>query len=180
VLFRSLIRFETEEARAGRPASIFLKTNNLEDPGIINALYEASQAGVQVDGVVRSVTRLRAGVPGLSENIRLHSVVGRFLEHSRMFHFHHAGDEQTYIGSADMMHRNLDARVEVLTPITAPALRKYLAFVREAYLADTRCRWELTGDGGHRKIDAEPGANCIHTRLMEHALKGAKPMPWSQ
>lgn len=177
---QDLIQFETDEARAGRPASIFLKTNNLEDPGIVNALYEASQAGVQIDGVVRSVTRLRAGVPGLSENIRLHSVVGRFLEHSRMFHFHHAGDEQTYIGSADMMHRNLDARVEVLTPITSPALRKYLAFVRATYLADTRCRWELTGEGGHRKIESDSDAPCIHTVLMEHAAKGSKPVPWSK
>jgi len=173
------IRFETEEAKAGRPASIFLKTNNLEDPGIITALYEASQAGVEVDAVVRSVTRLRPGVPGLSERIRLHSVVGRYLEHSRIYSFHRAGEQRHYIGSADMMHRNLDARVEVLTPIESPPLKAYLQFVEEAYLSDTRCRWELLGDGGHRKVQPENGASGIHDLLMEHATKGLAPVPWS-
>ncbi len=174
------ILFETEEAKAGRPARIFLKTNNLEDPGIIMALYEASQAGVEIDAVARSVTRLRAGVPGLSDRIRLHSVIGRYLEHSRMYYFHHGGEEITFIGSADMMHRNLDARVEALAPIESPALKKYLAFVRETYLNDTRNRWELLGDGGHRKVPATPGALGIHDTLMLHALKVASPVPWSQ
>jgi polyphosphate kinase len=151
--------------------------NNLEDPRIIDALYRASQAGVEIDAVVRSVTRLKAGVPGLSERIRVHSVVGRFLEHSRVYRFHHGGEDLIYIGSADMMHRNLDARVEALTPIEHPALKRYIDHVVGLYLADTKCRWELLADGSHRKVHVDPADIGIHDRLMHHALRGTRPLP---
>jgi polyphosphate kinase len=172
-----LIEQERMEAEAGRPARIFLKMNNLEDPRIIDALYRASQAGVEIDAVVRSVTRLKAGVPGLSERIRVHSVVGRFLEHSRVYRFHHGGEDLIYIGSADMMHRNLDARVEALTPIEHPALKRYIDHVVGLYLADTKCRWELLADGSHRKVHVDPADIGIHDRLMHHALRGTRPLP---
>lgn len=173
----ALIEQERMEAEAGRPARIFLKMNNLEDPRIIDALYRASQAGVEIDAVVRSVTRLKAGVPGLSERIRVHSVVGRYLEHSRVYRFHHGGEDRIYIGSADMMHRNLDARVEALAPIEHPALKGYIDHVVGLYLADSRCRWELLADGGHRKVQADPADDGIHERLMRHALRHLPPVP---
>lgn len=172
-----LIAFEEAEAKAGRPARIFMKMNNLEDPLIIDALYRASRAGVEIDCVVRSVSRVRPGVPGLSQSIRIHSVVGRYLEHSRLYRFFHGGEDRIYLGSADMMHRNLDARVEALTPIDAPALKAYIDHVIGLYLADTWSRWELLADGSHRKGHPDPNAASIHTVLMEHAARNRKPVP---
>lgn len=175
----SYIDYEISMAKAGNPSRIIMKMNNLEDPHIIKKLYEASQAGVPVDCIVRSVCRLRPGKPGLSENIRVHSVIGRFLEHSRLYHFHHGGEELHFIGSADMMHRNLDARVEAITPIENPRLKEYLSYVLEIYLADNRQRWEITHDGGHRKIvpgEGEPEVS-VQERLMAHVSKVAEPLP---
>jgi polyphosphate kinase len=133
----ALIERETAHAEAGRPAGIIAKVNRLTDLEIIEALYRASQAGVTIDLIVRGACMARPGVPGLSETIRVRSIVGRFLEHSRIFYFANGGDEEVYIGSADWMTRNLDRRVEVVTPVLDPQLRKYLKdTVLAAYLRD--------------------------------------------
>jgi polyphosphate kinase len=173
-----LIQFEIDEARAGRPARIIAKTNALEDFAIIEKLYEASQAGVQIDLFCRSVCRLVPGKKGLSENIRAWSIVGKNLEHSRVFHFHHNGEERYYIGSADWMHRNLDYRVEVLTPIEHPRLKKYLAFMLNLYLKDNYLRWEL--QAGNKHVRLKPKKNemriAVHDALLEHHHSGAEPV----
>jgi polyphosphate kinase len=150
-----MIERETENARRGVPARIVAKLNRLADSEIVNALYSASQAGVSIDLVVRGICTLRPGIPGISENIRVRSIVGRLLEHSRVYYFENAGDYEIYIGSSDLMPRNLDRRVEVLTPIDDPGIRRFL---RDEYLADylrdnTKSH-ELLADGSYRKIAA--------------------------
>jgi polyphosphate kinase len=148
----ALINRETEHAKAGRPASVVVKVNSLTDLYIIRALYEASQAGVSIDLIVRGMCMLRPGVPGLSENIRVRSIVGRFLEHSRVFYFRNAGAEEVYIGSADWMHRNLDRRVETLVPVKDQQLRKYLREVLlDAYLRDDVKARHLSADGSYAR-----------------------------
>ena len=136
---------EIEHARAGRPAGVRLKVNSLVDEQVIDALYRASQAGVPVDVVVRGICSAKPGVPGLSENIRIRSILGRFLEHSRIVHF--VGADEMWIGSADMMHRNLDRRVEVMLRVTDPAITAQLGAVLDSALDPaTRC-WMLDADG---------------------------------
>lgn len=146
-----LIKYEIAEAREGREARIIMKMNNLEDPLIISLLYEASNAGVQIDCIVRSVCRLRPEIEGQSENIRVHSVIGRFLEHSRIYYFMNGGKQRYYIGSADMMHRNLDARVEALVPVENNDLKSYIEYVLDLYLNDNRQRWIIHNDESHTK-----------------------------
>jgi len=151
-----LIRRETENAQAGKPARIVAKLNRLADSKVIDTLYEASNAGVQIDLIVRGVCMLRPGVAGLSENIRVRSIVGRFLEHSRVFYFLNDGDEEIYMGSADWMFRNLSRRVEVVCPITDPKLKKYLQDeVLSAYLRDNVHARELDADGSYRRIRSQ-------------------------
>lgn len=154
-----LIQRETENARANRPARIVAKLNRLADPLIIEKLYEASAAGVSIDLVVRGVCMLRPGVPGLSDNIRVRSIVGRFLEHSRIFYFENDGNEEVYVGSADWMLRNLNRRVEVICPVRDPGLRRYLKDeVLGAYLRDNVHARELLPDGSYLRVlpdDAE-------------------------
>ena len=137
------------EARLGSEGRITLKMNSIGDADMIEALYEASQAGVQIDMIVRGISCLRAGVPGLSENIRVRSILGRYLEHSRVYRFGHGDvdDQPLYlIGSADLMPRNLDRRVEVLAPIEHPKHREWLDQVIAFQLADDIVRWELQPD----------------------------------
>ena len=144
---------EIEHQRAGRPAHIIAKFNRLADLQIIEKLYEISRVGVQVDLIVRGICMLRPGIPGLSENIRVRSVVGRFLEHSRVFWFSNGGDEEIYIGSADWMTRNLKNRIEVVAPVTDPTAKRYLRDVLlEAYLSDNTKARELQSDGRYVPI----------------------------
>jgi len=143
----SRIDREITHHQAGRPAKISFKVNSLVDEGIIDKLYEASCAGVDVDLVVRGICSLRPGVPGLSERIRVRSLLGRFLEHSRVFRFANGDDPEVWIGSADMMHRNLDRRVEVLVKIPAAAHVAQLSELLETMAADTTASWHLGPDG---------------------------------
>jgi polyphosphate kinase len=143
----ALIRREAEHSRQGNPGKIVAKMNSLVDQDIIATLYEASQAGVQIDLIVRGICCLRPGIPGVSENIRVMSIVGRYLEHSRIFSFHNKGREEVYIGSADWMTRNLDRRVEVVTPVLDPSIVKDLQEILGNLLADNRQAWDLQSDG---------------------------------
>ncbi len=141
---------EMEHARAGRPARLIFKMNSLEDRAFTRLLYEAGQAGVQVDLIVRGISRIRPGVPGLSENIRVVSVIGRFLEHSRVYYFQNGDTPEYYIGSPDLMVRNLDERMEALVPIREPALQTRIHAFLERLLADRRQGWEQHDSGWNR------------------------------
>jgi polyphosphate kinase len=153
-----MIRRETDNVKAGKEARIIVKVNSLTDDKIIAALYRASQAGVKIDLIIRGICTLRPGIEGLSENIRVFSIVGRFLEHSRIFYFANAGEEEIYIGSADWMHRNLDRRVEAVVPIKDAALRQYLKEeVLAAYLQDNINASILQPDGTYEKIRVGEG-----------------------
>ena len=168
-----LIARETENARAGRPARIVAKLNRLADPQIIDALYEASAAGVPIDLIVRGICMLRPGVAGLSEHIRVRSIVGRFLEHSRVFYFANAGHEEVYIGSADWMYRNLNRRVEVVCPIFDPNLRAYLKDeVLDVYLRDNVNARELQPDGSYRLVTAEDGDGEVDSQMHFEGFTG--------
>jgi polyphosphate kinase len=152
------IRREAEHARAGQPARIVAKMNALLDADVIEALYEASQAGVPIDLIVRGICALRPGIPGVSETIRVRSIVGRFLEHSRVFSFENGGQPEVWLGSADWMPRNLRKRVEVLFPIDDPLLRRRLrSQILSLYLADTAKARLLNADGGEQRIEPAPG-----------------------
>ena len=162
----ALIERETEHARAGRPAHIVAKGNRLTDLEIIEALYRASQAGVKIDLIVRGACMLRPGLPGLSETVHVRSVVGRFLEHSRIFYFMNAGDEEVYTGSADWMARNLDRRVEVVTPVLDPQLKRHLKdVVLAAYLRDNVKARVLNADGVYERVPVAPGAELFNSQL---------------
>jgi polyphosphate kinase len=131
------------------PGLIRLKMNALEDMDVTQALYRASQAGVRIEMIVRDSCRLRPGVPGLSDNIHVISLVGRFLEHTRIFYFRNGGDEEYFIGSADTMKRNLESRVEVVAPVEAPELRKELKKILDLQLNDCRGGWVMQPDGSY-------------------------------
>jgi polyphosphate kinase len=151
-----LIERETEHARHRRPARIIAKLNRLADASVVNALYEASKAGVTIDLIIRGICTLRPGVPGLSENITVRSIVGRLLEHSRVYYFENGGDEEIFIGSSDWMPRNLDRRVEVLTPVESSEIKRYLRDeYLAAYLKDNVKARVLGADGEYRRINAD-------------------------
>lgn len=153
------IEAEAEAARKGEPASIQAKMNSLSDQGVIQALYRASRAGVQVDLIVRGICRLRPGIAGVSENIRVRSIVGRFLEHSRVCRFHSGGEDLLFAGSADWMERNLHGRVEVCFPILDPELKaRVIEDVLEAAMADDTDAWELLPDGTYRRAAEQADA----------------------
>jgi polyphosphate kinase len=171
----ALIGREAEHCRKGKSGRIVAKMNALVDPQIIETLYEASQAGVQIDLIVRGICCLRPGVKGVSENIRVISIIGRFLEHSRIFYFQNDGEEEVYIGSADWMTRNLSRRVEAITPIEEPHITKELQEILGIMLADNRQAWELQSDGTY--IQRQPGDNSreqsAHVILMEMTMRSA-------
>jgi polyphosphate kinase len=148
--FLGLIRRESEHAKAGRPARIVAKMNALLEPSVIEALYHAAKDGVEIDMIVRGLSILRPGVHGLSERIRVRSVVGRFLEHSRIYHFANGGDEETYLGSADWMPRNLFERCEVVFPVRDPVAKARIHDeILPAYLADTTKARLQQSDGSY-------------------------------
>jgi len=148
----SLIKRETAHAKAGRPARIIAKINSLTDVAIVRALYNASQAGVSIELIVRGVYTLRPGLPNVSSNISVRSIVGRFLEHSRIFYFANNGKEEVYIGSADWMYRNLSRRVELIVPIKDSKLKDRLKAILDAYLADNVNARELKSDGTYVRV----------------------------
>ena len=157
--FLGLIRREAEHARAGRPARIVAKMNSLLEPGIVEALYTASQAGAEIDLIVRGISIIRPGVKGLSDRIRVRSIVGRFLEHSRIFHFANGGNDEIYLGSADWMPRNLFERCEVAFPVRDPAaIARIHDEILPAYLADTVKARQQQPDGSYLRASAPKGA----------------------
>ena len=160
---------EREGVVGGR---IILKVNNLIDQEIIDALYAASQAGAQIDLLIRSMCSLRPGVPGLSERIRVRSIVGQFLEHSRVFSFGNGGRPEYYLGSSDLMPRNLDRRVEAVVPVTDSRLRPRLQQILDVSLADDVLAWELGPDGSWRRVPTMRGLNS-HNRFKELAIESA-------
>ena len=166
------IEEEIDHARAGRPAAIWAKMNSLVDNEVIDALYRASAAGVRIDLVVRGVCGLRASVPGLSENIRVKSIIGRFLEHSRIYRFAGPGGAEIYAGSADLMERNLDRRVEVLFPLEEGEVRRKVDEILAALLADTSNAWELQPDGAWERL-AETG-NSSFEALRQVAIAASQ------
>jgi polyphosphate kinase len=166
-----LIQRETKIARRGEPSRIIFKMNALVDEAIIDGLYEASQAGVSIDIICRGICAIRPGVPGLSENIRVRSIIGRYLEHSRIYYFANAGAEQLYIGSADMMHRNLDRRVEVLVRVEAQALKSRLLDVLDLALADNVGAWNLGAGGEWQRL--LPGPDEARHELQKELMRRA-------
>lgn len=163
------IKRESEHAEAGRPARIVAKMNSLQDARVIKALYAASRAGVEIDLIVRGICCLRPGIEGVSDRIRVTSIVGRFLEHSRIISFENGGVPEVYIGSADWMPRNLRRRVEVLVPVEDPILSERIrSQVLSWCLADTKKAWTLLPDGSHREPDPD-GTVSSQEVLMAHA-----------
>jgi polyphosphate kinase len=159
---------ESEHARAGRPARIMAKMNSLLEPDTIRALYEASQAGVQIDLILRGICTLQPGVAGVSENIRVRSIIGRFLEHTRVFYFENAGESELWCSSADWMDRNFFRRVESCFPILQPALRKRVMHeIFELGLQDNQQAWELTPSGEYQRV---VGARGVKPVSVQEAL----------
>ncbi|GBF86531.1 polyphosphate kinase 1 [Aphanothece sacrum] len=170
-----MIRREAEHCRNGGSGRIVAKMNALVDSPIIEALYKASQAGVKIDLIIRGICCLRPKVEGISDNINVISIIGRFLEHSRIFYFHNGGDEEIYIGSADWMTRNLSRRVEAITPIDDPNIAKELQEILGIMLADNRQAWELQTDGSYiQRYSSDNGPEQSSQNIfMEMALKSA-------
>jgi polyphosphate kinase len=167
-----MIHREAEHALAGRPAHIIAKMNSLLEQAVIEALYEASKAGVRVDLIVRGISSIRPGMPGISDNIRVRSVVGRFLEHSRIFYFANGGEDEIYCGSADWMPRNLFERCEVVFPIRDAQIRHRIRHeILAAYLADTGKSRMETASGDYLRLRAPEGkrfsAQDFFIRLAE-------------
>jgi polyphosphate kinase len=175
--FLELIRQEAEHARAGKAARIIAKMNQLEDVEVCRALSQASEAGVPIDLIVRGFCVLRPGIPGLTANVRIVSVIGRFLEHSRIFYFRNAAERDVdglfFIGSADWMHRNLETRVEAITPIEVPALRQDLWEILQIQMCDRRSAWDMQADGTYvqRTSIGSEDATGTHQRNMDRARR---------
>ncbi len=157
---------------AEKPGRIQFKMNALEDVDIVRALYEAARDGVQVDLIVRDTCRFRPGLEGLSESARVTSIVGRFLEHTRIYYFQNGGEEEYFIGSADCMKRNLESRVEVVVPVEAANLRKELRFILDAQLGDRRNGWEMQPDGSY--VQRRPGTEAEKVGSQERLIRAAE------
>lgn len=171
--FIEMIRREIRHKEAGRPARIFAKMNALVHPDIIAALYEASRAGVPIDLIVRGICCLRPGLAGVSDTIRVISIIGRFLEHSRAFYFLNGGQEEVYIGSADWMPRNLDRRIECVLPIQNPAHRQTIRTLLELMWSDNRQAWDLGADGTYvQRRPSSPETERGTHRILAEAVRG--------
>jgi len=171
--FLELIDTEIANALAGRPARVIVQMNGLDDPALVHKLYEASQAGVTCDLIVRGNCRIRPGLPGISENVHVYSIIGRFLEHPRICYFENNGAPRYFIGSADWMSRNLSNRVEVVTPVENPRLQAHIDRVLQIELNDQRQVWEMLPDGRYRQRRPDPddeswSAQGSHEALMHH------------
>ncbi len=172
-----LIDQEIAAARAGKPARLIFKMNQLEEDVMIQKLYQASQAGVQIDLLVRGLCCLNPGLPGISENIRVRSTVGRYLEHTRIYYFHNApADQRIYVGSADLMRRNLYNRVEVVFPILDPRIQQAMLGILITSLMDNQNTWELQSDGYYQRIHPEEEGFTAQEKFMENSF-GIDPLP---
>jgi polyphosphate kinase len=161
-----LLRREAEHARAGRPAHVVIKVNALTDPRMIRELYRTARAGVAIDLIVRGMCTLRPGVPGVSENIQVRSIVGRFLEHTRIYSFENGGAKETYLASADLMERNLNRRVEVMFPLKDSALASWVRdTVLDTYLRDTARAMVLRIDGEYERVEPAGDAPAVDSQL---------------
>jgi polyphosphate kinase len=167
------IERETAHAQAGKPAHIIAKLNALTESTVIQALYRASRAGVEIDLIVRGICCLRPGVAGVSDRIKVRSIVGRFLEHSRVYSFANAGSREIYCASADWMDRNLLHRTEVAFPIEAPELRQRVAEDLDLYLADDCQSWILSQDGHYRRSSTDGKVNAQTEFLRMFADRAA-------
>jgi polyphosphate kinase len=179
--FIELIRRESEHARADRPCGIRAKMNQLQDFEIIRELYEASRAGVPIELNVRGLCCLRPGVPGLSENIRVFGVVGRFLEHSRVFRFENGGEPEHFLGSADWMKRNLDGRVETVLSVSDQDVQRQIDEILEVYVRDNASAWDCNADGVYRQRTPAEGEERLAAQetLIEMARSRGRPPPRS-
>ena len=162
--FLKLIEREAEHAKKGIPAYIVAKMNSLCDPVIMAALYYASSCGVQIHLLVRGICCLKVGIPGVSENIHVRSIVGDFLEHSRIFYFHNGGSEEIYMGSADWMPRNLDRRVEIVFPVEDESIKKELVHILTLEFKDNVKAHLLKSDGSYEKQDKR-GKTLINSQM---------------
>jgi polyphosphate kinase len=172
--FLELVEREIRHAAAGHEAAIVLKLNALVDVASIEALYRASQAGVKIDLLIRAACSLQPGIPGLSERISVRSIIGEFLEHSRIWGFANGGEREWYIGSADLMDRNLDRRVEAVVPVQDGEAQRRIAEVVEVMLADDRRSWQLQPDGRWVRTEeliGRPGSVDTFATLKERALE---------
>ncbi len=175
--FLKLIERETRHAKNGKEARIIAKMNSLCDREIIAKLYEASAAGVEIDLIIRGICCLRTGIPGISEHIRVRSIVGNFLEHSRIFYFHNLGTEEIYMGSADWMPRNLDRRVEIIFPVERPELKEKAKHILETELADNVKANILGSDGTYFKVDKRGKVLVNSQEQFCHEAEEAVPQP---
>jgi len=160
------INKEIQHAEQGHPAKIIAKMNGLVSPIIIESLYKASQAGVQIDLIIRGICCLKPQVKGLSENIRVHSILGRFLEHGRIYWFHNNGEDQVFCSSADWMPRNLIQRIEASVEITQKSLKKRLMSDLELHLSDNQHRWELNSDGTYTRQTTREGEDKVNSQQL--------------
>jgi len=174
--FLALIERERAHARQGRPARLIAKMNALADPAMVSALYAASQAGVEIDLIVRGICCLRPGIAGVSESIRVTSIVGRFLEHSRLWYLLNDGDEEYYLGSADWMPRNFERRVEAVTPVEDTLLHERLRTLLETYLRDNRNAWVLSADGSYTQLRADDAPEISTQQIAVTSTWGSAPL----
>jgi polyphosphate kinase len=173
------IERELANQKAGKPARLLVKVNGILEPAVVKALYRASQAGVKIDIACRGICSLRPGIPGVSENVRVISVVDRFLEHSRIFYFENGGNPEVYVGSADWMDRNLSRRVEVVFPVEQSDLKQRVIEMLKITLGDNMKARELLPDGKYRRVKPPDGVAPLRSqqRFLELAAdNGARPV----